>query len=277
MQNGRMRITLLLAMAVALVLPAHARSGSPDFPATSPLDQPLSIRATPGWQSACILRQDVHEPGRETLVSYVSFDTRIESSEHGPLLIQVVRGRGETPNSKPTFGYEHRLLMGADGKPIAVEARAIEGFPIDPDTLREAAVRGRVDIRDAVFSGRTFAQDDKINDTIEATFRFLKPVLPADTRIREIVDHEDRSRVLGIATDAKGRAILVVEIAAGLTAVRRSGVHQVYVSGWLTVDAESGLISGEDWSARVVKTQTEPFELETKITCRLGAFTPSRT
>lgn len=236
----------------------------------SPLEQPLSVSATPGWQSACILRQDLRESGRDAATSFVTFDTRIEDTDHGPLLVQVVKGRGAVADSAPTFGYEHRLLMGDDGTPVAVEARAIDGFPIAPEVLRDAAERGRVDVRDAIFSGRTFVQNGPINESVEATFRFLKPVLPADTRLREIVDHEDRSHVMGVVRDANGRTSIAIAVAAGLTAVRRSGVHQVSVSGWLTVDTESGLISGEEWSARVVKTQTEPFELETKITCKLG-------
>jgi len=263
----------LLALLV-FGLPLSATAETPDLPGpVTPLQETVSLGATFGWQSACVLRQDVTSEGREHPAQFVTFDTWVEGAPGTPILVQVVRGRDGKPDGPVTFGYEHRLTLSASGVPVAAEARAIDGFPIAADVLHDAAASGRVDIRDAIFSGRSFGQDTELNASAEATFRFLAPVMPQGTRLRELVDHKDRTKVAGLITLGDGSQGLALAIDATATTVRRSGVTEVTMDGWLVLHRESGLIAGEAWTASVLKSTSEPFDLTTKITCDVSRRT----
>ncbi len=245
--------------------PVYAAAGPSLTPA--PLTSAITTRASPGWSSACVLRQAVVEQGEEAQVEFVTFDTIVEGKEESATLVQVVRGRDGGPEGSPLFGYEHRLTLNETGRPTDAKARAIEGFPIAPRVLQKAAADGRVDIRDAIFSGRRFSQDQALNSSAAETFRLLAPVMPRDTKLREIVEHTDESHIAGGVPLDDGSTGIAVRLDASATAVRRAGATQVSMAGWLLLHRESGLIAGENWTARVVRTSNEPFELVTKITC----------
>lgn len=257
-------------LAIAANLAAQPAQAAPDLAMLgelTPLSAPVELRVVPGWQSACTLRQQLESEQDERAQQVVTFDTHVEGDDQGPILVQIVKGYGESdPGGTPLYGYEHRMTMNARARPISAEAKAIDGFPIPNAALREAAQAGRVDIRDAIFSGRLFHQNDVINPIAEETFRFLKPVIQRGTRVGDLVHREDRSRVVG-SVFRQGRLTLVVAIDVTATTARRAGVTDITVAGWLLIDRESGLIAGERWTAKVLKTGTEPFDLQTEISC----------
>lgn len=260
-----------LPLAAAVLAPIAALAKSPPDPISyaTPLSAPVEIRVTPGWQATCTLRQELRSDDDSDAQQIVTFDTHVEGEETAPILVQVVRGFGDSTDGPPEFGYEHRMTMNRDARPVAAEARAIRGFPISARALRDAAENGRVDIRDAIFTGRIFRQDAPINLAPEETFRFLRPVIPRGTRVAELIDQQDQTRVIGEVT-INDRRTLVTTIDVTATTARRAGVTDIAMSGWLLLDQESGLISGERWTARILKTATEAFELDTEITCAVS-------
>ncbi|MDA0366957.1 MAG: hypothetical protein O3C65_07845 [Proteobacteria bacterium] len=237
------------------------------------LGEPIHIQARPAWMSACVLRQTVRSQDDEPAQQIVTFDTHVEGNADSSILVQTVAGHEGSEDSPATFGYQHRVTMDRSGVPVSTEARAIAGFPIATATLRQAALDGKVDIRDSIFSGRTFRQGDPINRNAEETFRFLKPVLPRDLTMDALVEHKDESRVVGLIDSSGGRPTLLFRVDIDSTTMRRSSATNTVLRGSLLLDVESGLIAGEDWSVRIDRTSEDPFEIVTKVDCSLGPKT----
>ncbi len=236
------------------------------------ITDPVPLQVRPNSRAGCILRQNLLSAEDTAPSQVVTFDTHVEGTEDAAVLIQTVKGRETTATSPPTFGYQHRMTMNAAGIPVETEARAIPEFPIAASTLREAALDGEVDIRDALFSGRSFRQGDPVNRTPEETFRFLKPVIPRDLGLDALVDQREQSRVAGLVTTPQGRRALLLTIDTQMTTVRRSGATDTVLQGQVVIDLTTGLVAGEDWTARITKTSTDPFELVTTVRCTLESL-----
>ena len=261
----------LLVAALCAASPSEAADVEPLFHGEiAPLTDPVPIQVRLNGAASCVLHQRlISDEDEEPEAQIVTFETSVAATDAATVVVQTVKGHKESAESPPTFGYQHRMTLDADGRPVATEARAIPGFPIDAETLRQAALDGDVDIRDAIFFGRRFKQGELLNRTPEETFRFLKPVIPQDLDLDALVDRRDKSRVAGIVSDPDGRRGVLFEIDAQMTTVRRSGATYTVFKGQVLIDLETGLLAGEDWTARIDKTSTDPFELVTSVRCTL--------
>lgn len=268
-RNLRRAGLVLVLMSVGLASVAYGAEDGPLFVgAAAEISEPVEIKIRPNGRSTCTLHQRFVSEEEAPSSQVITFETHVEGDDDAVLLVQTVKGYENTSDSPPVFGYQHRMTM-ADGLPTGTEARAISGFPISAKALRQAALDGEIDIRDAIFSGRSYAQDEVLNRTPEETFRFLKPVIPRDLDLDTLVDRRDQSRAAGLVTTADGRPALLFEIDTQMTTVRRSGATDTVLQGQVLVDVATGLIAGEDWTARIDKTSTEPFELITTVRCTL--------
>jgi len=276
-QSPHARKPLLALRCFALFLAAIVVFGTHDGEAAdvgplylgpvAPLQGPIHLQARPNGAAFCTLRQRLVTDDGDPSSQVVTFETRVEGTADAAVLVQTVRGHQDTATSPATFGYQHRMTLAPTGLAVAAEARAIPGFPIDAAELRRSALDGEVDIRDAIFSGRTFTQDETLNRTPQATFRFLKPVIPRDLDLDAQVDRRDQSHVAGLVSSPDGRQSILFEIDAQMTTVRRAGATDTVFKGQLVVDRTTGLVAGEDWIARITKTSTDPFELITSVRC----------
>ena len=269
-RNLRRAGLVLVLMSVGLASVAYGAEDGPLFVgAAAEISEPVEIKIRPNGRATCTLHQHFVSEEEAPSSQVITFETHVEGDDDAVILVQTVKGYEETSNSPAVFGYQHRMTMSADGLPTGTEARAIPGFPISAKALRQAALDGEVDIRDAIFSGRTYAQDEVLNRTPEETFRFLKPVIPRDLDLDALVDRRDQSRAAGLVTTTNGHRALLFEIDAQMTTVRRSGATDTVLQGQVLVDLASGLIAGEDWTAQIDKTSTDPFELITTVRCTL--------
>lgn len=261
----------IFAVVLFSATPSQAADVTPLFQGeVAPITDPAPIRVRPNGGAFCVLHQRlISDEDDAPDAQIVTFDTGVEGTDAAAVVVQTVKGHRESAESPPIFGYQHRMTLDANGRPVATEARAIPGFPIDAETLRKAVLDGDVDIRDAIFFGRVFKQDDLLNRTPEETFRFLKPVIPQDLDLDALVDRRDQSRVAGIVSDPEGRRSLLFQIDAQMTTVRRSGATDTVFKGQVLVDLATGLMAGENWTARIDKTSTAPFELVTHVRCTL--------
>ncbi len=266
-----------LAPATSLLLvaltgaPAEARDIAESFTGNvRELQTPIHIQAKPRWKSSCVLRQSAGTTGESPPQQFVTFETYIEGAPEAAVIVQTVTGHEESVESPALFGYQHRVTLGPSGLPVETEARAIDGFPISKRDLRQAALDGKVDIRDSIFSGRTFGQGDLVNRRAEETFRLLKPVLPRNLSMDTMVDHSDESRLIGLVESEQGRPTLLFRLDIDSTNVRRSSATNTVLRGHLFVDVESGLLAGEDWSAQIDRTSENPFEIVTKVDCSIA-------
>ena len=259
---------MLLLASLGLTGVAHGAEEAPLFQgAVQKISEPVQLKIRPNSRAVCTLHQRFVSEDEAPSTQVITFETHVERGEDTALLVQTVKGYKRTSESPAVFGYQHRMTIAADGLPTGAEARAIPEFPIPAKALRQAALDGNVDIRDAIFSGRTYEQDEALNRTLEETFRFLKPVIPRDLDLDTLVDRRDRSRAAGLVTTTGGRRALLFEIDAQMTTVRRSGATDTVLQGQVLVDVLTGLVAGEDWTARIDKTSTDPFELITKVRC----------
>lgn len=270
------RFGLVTFACLVLVAPAFASSEAPGgvdpfFGNFKELKGPIHVRARPGWKSTCLLEQTVETVEDLAAKQFVTFDTVVEGTPDAAVIIQTVKGHEDTLESPALFGYQHRITLDPSGVPVATEARAIEGFPISNRDLRQAALDGKVDIRDSIFSGRTFVLGDLINHRAEETFRFLKPILPRNLSMDTMVDHSDSSQLVGLIESDQGRPTLLFRLDTDTTNVRRSSATNSVLRGHLLLDIESGLIAGEKWSARIDRTSEKPFEIVTKVECFVGS------
>ena len=261
---------MLLLTSLVLTGTAHGSNEEPLFlGSVGKISEPVQLRIRPNSRAVCILHQRFVSEEEAAPPQVITFKTHVRGSEDAALLVQTVKGYEGTSELPAKFGYQHRMTFTADGVPTGTEARAIPGFPITAKALRQAALDGHIDIRDAIFSGRTYIQDEVLNRTPEETFRFLKPVIPRDLDLNPLVDRRDKSRAAGLVTTTGGRRALLFEIDAQMTMVRRSGATDTVVQGQVLVDMDTGLVAGEDWTARVDKTSTNPFVLITKVRCAI--------
>jgi hypothetical protein len=262
-------VRTLVLTSVGLTGVAHGAEEAPPLflGAVEKISEPVQLKIRPNSRAACTLHQRFVSEEEAPSSQVITFETHVQGGDDTALLVQTVKGYEGTSESPAVFGYQHRMTIAADGLPTGTEARAIPEFPISAKALRQAALDGDIDIRDAIFSGRTYVQDEPLNRTPEETFRFLKPVIPRDLDLDTLVDRRDRSRAAGLVTTTGGRRALLFEIDAQMTTVRRSGATDTVLKGQVLVDVATGLVAGEDWTARIDKTSTDPFELITKVRC----------
>ena len=267
---GLVSLACLVLIAPAFVSPEATGGADPFFGNVKELKEPIHVQARPRWKSSCLLQQTVETIDDSAVKQFVTFDTVVEGTRDTAVIVQTVKGHEDALESPALFGYQHRMTLDPSGIPVATEARAVEGFPISNRDLRQAALDGKVDIRDSIFSGRTFAPGDLINHRAEETFRFLKPVLPRNLSMDTMVDHSDESRLVGLIESDQGRPMLLFRLDIDTTNVRRSSATNTVLRGHLFLDIESGLLAGENWSARIDRTSEKPFEIMTKVECSVG-------
>jgi hypothetical protein len=262
----------LVFASLVMTNPARSAEDRPLFVgAVQEISEPAQLKIRPNARSSCTLHQRFISEEEAPSSQVITFETHVEGDDKAVLVVQIVKGFDGSADAPAIFGYQHRMTMAADGSPTGTEARAIPEFPISASALRQSALDGNVDIRDAIFSGRTYGQNEVLNRTPEETFRFLKPVIPRDIDLDALVDRRDQSRAAGLVTTAKGRRALLFEIDTQMTTVRRSGATDTVFQGQVVVDIATGLIAGEDWTARIDKTSTDPFELITTVRCALDS------